>query len=106
LLKKINIYIVTNICDFCKDKRINNNTRDKIWILMKYILSTEYNLLKKNNLDALILSSIYAICKKQEEINNNDINSISNTNNNTNNTNSSSDQNSKNSISFVSIIKR
>lgn len=43
--------------------KISDRTSESIWVAMKYILSSETNLLIDRHLTQLILCTVYGVCK-------------------------------------------
>lgn len=47
----------------CELLRLSEDTAEKVWMVIKYILSSETILLIDRHIDQLILCSIYGVCK-------------------------------------------
>ena len=62
-MKKIYHYIANLIFRLSANLQLDYLTREKVWMIMKYILSTELSILEDQFIDNLIISSFYAIIK-------------------------------------------
>ena len=55
---------------------MKDKMREKVWTIMKYILSSKIELLRNQLLDGVIISSFYAVLKLSGEKNNTSFNKI------------------------------
>lgn len=67
IIKKAYMYSAGNIEKIAKSLNIDNYLRERVWIVMKYIFSVEFGILKNNFLDALIICAFYVVLKREGE---------------------------------------
>ena len=53
------------INDICEILAIKDDIKEKIWTIMKVLLSVETHLLTNRHLDQLVMCTIYGVCKVQ-----------------------------------------
>ena len=64
--KKVIYYTASQILDICEMLNLNDSITENVWQTITYILSNETRLLINRNLNHLIISSVYAICKNDK----------------------------------------
>lgn len=62
-MKKIFEYIANQVFRLAVNLNLDFLNREKVWIIMKYILSNELNLLKDQFIDIMIIASFYAVIR-------------------------------------------
>jgi hypothetical protein len=62
-VKKIYYYIANTIFRLSVNLQLDYLTREKVWMMMKYILSSELTIMRDQFIDNLIISSFYAVIK-------------------------------------------